>query len=86
MRLCALLAVGAFASCAAQSDTGDGSYFISKQAPTESSDMGDLREEVLREALARCGRRLVVIVEERRTQPPYSRGNYPRIDLTFRCE
>ena len=89
MRLWALLAMGAFASCAAQSgvvEMGGGAYFISKQAPMESSDMGTLRADVLREAVTRCGRRLVVIVEERQTQPPYLLGNYPRIDLTFRCE
>lgn len=88
-RTVAFAALALVAACAAQSgvvDLGDDTYFVSKQAATGFSGMGNLRDEVLREAVARCAGRLVVLIEEHQTQPPYLPGNPPRIDLKFRCE
>jgi hypothetical protein len=50
--------------------------------------MGNLRADALRDAAAHCRAqgKAVTVVEERQSDPPYILGNYPRIDLTFRCE
>jgi hypothetical protein len=49
--------------------------------------MGNLRAEALAEAGATCRgqNKTIEILHEEQTQPPYLLGNYPRIDLTFRC-
>jgi hypothetical protein len=91
MRLIILAAAVLAAGCAAQSgvvDMGAGNYFVSRQAATGFPGMGNLRAEALREAADTCRaqNKAIAIVEEHQTQPPYLLGNYPRIDLTFRCE
>lgn len=88
MRLIAFASIALLASCAAQSrvvDTGGGSYFVSRQAASGFSGMGNLRADALAEAAQTCGGREVQIISERETPPPYLLGNYPRIDITFRC-
>lgn len=62
-------------------------FLISRQAATGIGGMGNLRPEVMAEARQHCealGRSLVVI-STRESEPPYVMGNYPRIDLEFRC-
>ena len=77
-------------ACATHSgvvDTGGGSYFVSRQAATGMNGMSSLRADALTEAAAVCRPqgKSVEVVSERQTDPPYVLGNYPRIDLTFRC-
>lgn len=90
-RIVALLALASLCACAAQSgvvDMGGGTYFVSRQAATGFPGMGNLRAEALQEAATTCRAqgKAVVVTEEHQTDPPYLLGNYPRIDLTFRCE
>jgi hypothetical protein len=67
---------------------GENSFTISKQAATGFSGMGNLRADALQEAAAQCasdGGKSVQIINTRESQPPYVLGNFPRIDIDFRC-
>ncbi len=93
MRVLMSIAVGCalVTACATQSgvvDMGGGTYFVSHQGASSFSGMGNLRADALRDAAAHCRaqEKAVIVVEERQSDPPYILGNYPRIDLTFRCE
>ena len=91
MRKLVIVLAALAAGCAAQSgivDMGGGTYFVSHQGASLFSGMGNLRAEALREAAEQCRSqgKAVEVVEERQSDPPYILGNYPRIDITFRCE
>ena len=85
-----LTTAAALAGCASHSGvvpTGQGSYMISKQAATGFPGLGNLKAEALQEANQQClgeGRELLV-TKSTETQPPYALGNYPRVEIEFRC-
>lgn len=82
------LAIAACASHSGVVPTGQGGYMISKQAATGFPGLGNMKAEALQEAGAYCsgqGRGLVV-TNASETQPPYAVGNYPRVEVHFRCE
>jgi len=81
------------ASCASNSGVvpnGQGSYVVTKQAATGFPGLGNLKAEALQEANGYClsqqgqGHELIV-THTTETQPPYVLGNYPRVELEFRC-
>lgn len=81
------LALGGCGSHSGVVPAGNGGYMISKQAATGFPGLGNLKAEALQEANAQClseGRELVV-TNTSETQPPYAMGNYPRIEVEFRC-
>jgi len=89
-----VVVVAAFAliasACASDSGvvkTGTDTYIITKQAATGFSGLGNLKSDAMKEAYAQCGKtgKSVQIVESQETKPPYMLGNYPRVDITFRC-
>ena len=79
-----------FAGCAEKSGVypaGNNSYSISNQASTGFSGMQDIRADAYKEASLHCknlNKNFEVITNEE-TKPPYIFGNYPRINLTFKC-
>ncbi len=84
--LCAMAACG----CASHSGVipaGGGELSITKQAATGFSGLGNMKAEVLQEASAYCKKegKTMSIVNYQETKGPYILGNYPRVDLTFRC-
>jgi hypothetical protein len=66
---------------------GGDQFFVSKQAATGFTGMANLRAEVLQEAYVECSKtgRAVEVVNTAESHPPYLLGNYPRVDITFRC-
>ena len=77
-------------ACASDSgvvQTGTDTYIITKQAATGFSGIGNLKSDAMKEAYAQCSktRKSVQVVDSQETKPPYLLGNYPRIDITFRC-
>ena len=90
-RLLALGSVLFFAGCASNSgivEMGGGSYFVSRQAGSGFEGLGTLKAAALKEAAAICSplEKSVVILSEKQSEPPYIVGNFPRVDLTFRCD
>jgi hypothetical protein len=78
------------AGCAADSGVvrmGPDTYMVSKQAATGFSGLGSLKADALREAYAQCSQtgQGVQVVSDQESHPPFIFGNYPRVDLTFRC-
>ena len=89
-RLLALAAAIAVTGCASNSGVapgGNGSFTISAQAATGFSGLSDLRAGVMRQAADHCAKtgQDFTVTEDRETKPPYIFGNFPRVDLTFRC-
>lgn len=79
-----------FVGCAEKSGvypSGKNTYTISNQAATGFSGLQDIKSEAYEEASLFCKQKNqdfeVVNVES--TQPPYILGNYPRVDLQFKC-
>lgn len=90
MKNVALLLVVLLTSCASASGVvsmGNDRYFVSRQGATSFTGMASLRAEALQEAYAKCNVTgdAVEVLETTESQPPYLLGNYPRVDITFRC-
>lgn len=60
---------------------------ITKQQATGFPGLGNLKAEVYREASAFCAlqKQEFEVVSYDETKPPYIFGNYPRVDVSFRC-
>ena len=91
MRLVFLATAVALAGCAATSSIvpmGGGMFMMSKQAATGFPGLGNLKAEVLTEANAHCQQmnKSMRVINSSETQPPYILGNYPRVEVQFRCE
>lgn len=80
----------ALASCASNSgvvSNGQGRYSVSRQAATGFSGLGNLKAEAQAEARQYCrslGADLFVTTATQ-TEPPYVMGNFPRVEMEFRC-
>lgn len=79
-----------FVGCAEKSGvypSGENTYSISNQAATGFSGLQDIKSEAYEEASQFCGKKdkdfKTVNIET--TKPPYIFGNYPRVDLRFKC-
>lgn len=86
----ALAILMALAGCASNSGiapAGNGNLMVSAQAASGFSGMSDLRAGVMRQAAEHCAAtgQDFSVVDAREAKPPYIFGNFPRIDLTFRC-
>lgn len=81
------LIVSACASDSGVVRTGTNTYIITKQAATGFSGLGNLKSDAMKEAYAQCSKtgKSVQVVDSQETKPPYLLGNYPRVDITFRC-
>jgi hypothetical protein len=81
-----LLLVG----CAVNSgvvSTGPDTFIVSRQAATGFTGLGDLKAQALREANQFCagkGKSMEVISTDE-SKPPYIFGNFPRVEVQFRC-
>lgn len=90
MRNFGIFLVVLLSSCASNSGVvslGNDRFIISKQAATGFSGVGAIRTEALQEASAECQKtgEAVEIESQTETEPPYLLGNYPRVEITFRC-
>ena len=67
---------------------GGGEFIITKQAVSGFSETGEMRKDSLVEASRFCSSKLkdLRIIGLKETQPPYSPGNYPHIELRFECD
>lgn len=94
LRLLGTVAAGAalFAvqGCAVNSGivpAGEGVLFVSRQAATGFAGLGNLKSDALKEAMAHCGAqgRGLEVLGVKESQPPYILSNFPRVEVTFRC-
>lgn len=90
MRKLLWIALLTLAGCASHSGVvpvGSGSLSITKQAATGFPGLGNMKAEVHQEAAEYCGKQKKDFEVTRyfESQGPYIMGNYPRVDLTFRC-
>lgn len=60
---------------------------ITKQASTGFSGLGNMKAEVMQEASDHCKRNGgdFVVTHYEETKAPYALGNYPKVELHFRC-
>lgn len=77
-------------ACASNSGVvqmGNDTYFVSKQAATGFTGLGSLRGEAMQEAYGQCSKtgKAVQVTDTKDSRPPYLLGNFPRVDITFRC-
>lgn len=89
MRKLILLAVFCVSACSMNSgirDIGGGTFFVSRQAATGATGLGTLRADALEQAARHCQGRGIELVSETSSRPPYILGNFPRVDITFRCQ
>ncbi len=82
-----LLALGGCASHSPIVSTGPDHHFLSRQAATGFQGIAALKAEALADAGAFCAKRFrrILVTNIVETQPPYVWGNFPRVDLHFRC-
>lgn len=84
------VAASLLAGCASNSGVvpmGRWLLSITKQQATGFPGLGNLKAEVFQEAAAHCGtaKKDFEVVGYEETKGPYILGNYPRVDLSFRC-
>jgi len=80
----------ALASCASNpgvAPAGPDTYIVSRQAATGFTGLGGLKEDALREANGYCvaRKREMIVVNSTESQPPYVLGNFPRVEVQFKC-
>lgn len=85
----AVLLASTVCGCATNSGvvaTGADTYFVSRQG-TGFSGMGTLKAEAMGEAGQFCGAKGLVpqVTQESEAKPPFVLGNYPRVEVQFRC-
>lgn len=90
MRVGLLIAAALLAGCASNSGVvpaGNGTFNITKQQATGFPGIGSMKAEVYQDAAAHCGlqKRDFTVINYQETVGPYIFGNYPRVDLVFRC-
>jgi hypothetical protein len=78
------------AGCAINSGVvpaGQGTYFITRQAATGFTGIGDLKADAYRQADAFCRKRglFLDILHTREAPPPYIFGNFPKVEVRFTC-
>lgn len=66
---------------------GNETFIISKQAATGFSGTGQIKAVALEEISTECQSRGMAIEIEnlKESSPPYLLGNYPTVEITFRC-
>ena len=67
--------------------SGQNTYAISNQAATGFSGLQDIKYEAYQEASEFCQKQNkdFEVVNIETTKPPYILGNYPRVDIRFKC-
>ncbi|VTU37109.1 hypothetical protein [Variovorax sp. PBL-E5] len=90
MRKLLLIALLPLAGCATNSGVvpiGGDTFFITKQAASGFSGVGNLKPEALREAYTYCAttKQKMETISMTEAQPPYIFGNFPRVELQFKC-
>lgn len=84
----ALLAI--LSGCAVNSGivaTSDDTYYVSRQAATGFTGLSGLRPEAIKEANEQCAKmgKKYIEIGSKESQPPYILGNFPRVEIQFRC-
>jgi len=90
MKTIAAFSVLLLCGCASNSGviaTGADTYMVSRQAATGIGGLGNLKAEAYGEAGQFCGTKGFVpqVVQEQESKPPFVLGNYPRVEIQFRC-
>lgn len=85
--LVTLVTLGGCASNSGVIATGQDTYFVSRQAATGFSGMGNLKAEAIGEASQFCGAKgkTLQIVSQKDAEPPFILGNYPKTEIQFKC-
>jgi hypothetical protein len=84
------LAAALLGACASNDGVvrmGNDTYSISKQATTGFTGLGKLRADAMRDAYKQCSKagKSVEVTHTDKSHPPFISGNFPRVDITFRC-
>lgn len=85
-----LFLVSGLAGCATNSGVvpvGSGTMLITKQAATGFPGLGNLKVDALQEAGAHCAgqSKELQVTSVSESKPPFVLGNYPRVEVQFRC-
>lgn len=85
-----LIAAVLLTGCAANSGViamGPDTYFVSRQAATGFSGMGNLKAEAIGEASQFCGAKgkTLQVISQKDAEPPFILGNFPKTEMQFKC-
>lgn len=80
----------ALVGCAANSGVvtmGKDTYFVSRQAATGFSGLGNLKAEAITVAYKHCEgqQRTLEVVNTQEAAPPFILGNFPKAEVQFEC-
>ena len=67
---------------------GQDTYFVTRQAATGFTGIGDLKADAFRQAYAFCKKRgeHLYVIHTREAKPPYIFGNFPKVEVRFACQ
>jgi hypothetical protein len=84
-----LITVALLSACAAHpavTPAGEGTYIASRSGQVFTS-ITDLKAKALTQADEFCGAKHMTfkVLNSTNSEPPYILGNYPRVEITFKC-
>ena len=90
MKIFSIVLTALIAGCASHSGIvpmSQGKFMITKQAATGFPGVGNLKAEVMQEAMSFCSTvsKDMSLLAYDETKPPFILGNYPRVELQFSC-
>lgn len=90
MKIILLLLFLSLCGCAVNTGiikTGADTYFVSRQAATGFTGIANLKAKALKDANEFCNKKGkdVEIISIEEAKPPYIFGNFPRVEVQFRC-
>jgi hypothetical protein len=90
MRVLSFAVFALLAACASNSGVvpmGAGTFMVSRQAATGFSGPGNLKAQALQEANQHCAaqNKELEVLDTTEAKPPFIFGNYPRVEVQFRC-
>ncbi len=83
----AILVVSGCASNSGVIPIGNDTYIVSRQAASGFSGLGTLKADAMKEAYTECQKsgKTVDVIEGEESDSPYIFGNFPRVEVTFKC-
>ena len=90
MKRLILIAAILLSGCAANSGVvpiGQNTYMVSIQAATGLSGLGNLKADAINQAYQYCQEKGkdMNIIETKESKPPFVLGNYPKVEIQFKC-
>lgn len=90
MKITFIIFILILAGCATNSGVvplGDDAYIVTRQKNVSFNGLGKIKTEAMQEAYAQCSKtgKSVEVIRSYQSGPPHIFGNFPRVEIEFKC-